>query len=84
MNLRLFTYYIYYYSPGESLPDPWKWGVGMDDSSLVVESNEDIRLWEEGVERPDLLGAPAQPHATHCSLPSKVHKLMCSKIKIFI
>jgi hypothetical protein len=45
------------------LPDPWKCGVGIEDSSLVVESREDMRLWEEGVERPDLLGAPAHPAA---------------------
>jgi hypothetical protein len=68
---------LLYYSLVEALPDPWKCGVGMEDSSLVVESREDIRLWEEGVERPDLLGAPAQPHATNCSFPAQVHKLMC-------
>jgi hypothetical protein len=61
LNLHLF---LYYYSPGEALPDPWKWGVGIEDSSLVVESSEDIRLWEEGVERPDLLGAPAATRNT--------------------
>ncbi len=58
------------------MPDPWKWGVGMEDSSLVVESREDIRLWEEGVERPDLLGAPAQPHATNWSFPPKYIRCM--------
>jgi hypothetical protein len=36
----------------------------MEDSSLVVESREDILLWEDTEGRPpDLLGAPVFIHA---------------------
>ena len=55
---------------------PWKWGVGMLLSSLeVVLSRLDIRLWLEGVDRPDLLGPLVPLVDKDCSAFSNARRI---------